>query len=85
MKTLIAAMLLMSGSAMAQSYYSSSHDDYEVEFLGWCDSNNVMARDSQENIYARENCTDKGLTCRTYHTFRTGRTLVTASCVDLKN
>lgn len=85
MKSLIAALLMIAGPLMAQasSEVISSHpDDYEVEFLGWCENNNVMAQDSQGKPYVRVNCTETNLTCRTYQMFRMNRTLITAACVD---
>lgn len=83
MKALIAALMLVSSSAMAQNEvnYSRPQDDFYIDFLSWCEENNVMGQDQQGNNYVRANCSEQGLTCRSFSTHRHNRTIYTAACV----
>lgn len=82
MKTMIAALMLMSAPAMAQSqdYSYSSQDDYQVDYISWCEDNNVMGQTSQGQVYVRANCSEQGLKCKAIQTYRGFRTTVTATC-----
>ncbi|MBO9667929.1 MAG: hypothetical protein J7501_14090 [Bdellovibrio sp.] len=86
MKSLLIAMLLVSGSAMAASnidrQVASSPDDYQTVMLSWCDSNNVMSEDGNGQTIVRVNCSEQGKTCRDYQSFRVNRTVFAAACVD---
>ncbi len=82
MKALLAALLLVSSSAMAQNdvSYSRSSDELQIDFISWCEENNVMGQDQQGNNYVRANCSEQGLTCKTYSSYRHHRTIYTAAC-----
>jgi|GEM_PF-1216881 len=85
MKTMIAALLLIAGPAMAQVSVdevasSRVYDQLDVEFLSWCENNNVMAQDSKGQVTVRANCSQKNEVCRTYHTYHHHYTVVSAIC-----
>lgn len=83
MKSLIAALLLVSGSAMASEVnYSRPQDDFYVDFISWCEENNVMGQDQQGNNFVRANCSEKGMTCKTVATHRHNRSIYTATCIN---
>lgn len=84
MKSLIVALMLVSGSAMAQSDLNAyrSQDDFSVTYLSWCEKNNVMAQDSQGNVYVRANCSDQGLTCKAVSSYRGNSTVYAAACSE---
>ncbi len=84
MKSIIAALLLFAGPAMAQvsqdEVISSRPDDYMVEFLSWCENNNVMGEDAQGNTVVRLNCSEQNQICRPGSIFRLNRTIYFATC-----
>ncbi|WP_374001197.1 hypothetical protein [Bdellovibrio bacteriovorus] len=84
MKALIAALLLVSGSAMAQTSQvnQSRPDDFYVDFISWCEENNVMGYDNNNQVYVRANCSTQGQTCYQAVTHRHARTIYTATCVN---
>ncbi|WII70640.1 hypothetical protein QJS83_09235 [Bdellovibrio sp. 22V] len=85
MKSLIVALMMVAGPAMAQynssEEISSRPDDFEVLFLSWCENNNVMAENNGQ-VYVRANCSDAGLKCQAIETFRHNRTIFSASCQE---
>ncbi|MEK2644123.1 hypothetical protein [Bdellovibrio sp. BCCA] len=88
MKAFIVAMMLVAGPAMAQinvqdETISSRPDDFEVEFLSWCEDNKVMGQNySTGAVELRADCSPQGLTCKTYNIFRMNRSIFTAACVE---
>ncbi|AHZ86101.1 hypothetical protein AB1A81_02255 [Bdellovibrio bacteriovorus] len=83
MKTVFAVLMLVSGSAFASEVnYSRPQDELYIDFISWCDSNNVMGQDSQGQTYVKFNCSEYGQTCRQTVTHRHNRTLYFAACSD---
>lgn len=86
MKSLIVAMMLIAGPAMAQinvdETVSSRPDDYQVDILSWCDGNSVLSQDAKGDVYVRANCSEQNMVCKTYEMFRLNRTIFTAACVN---
>lgn len=84
MKTLIMALMLVSGSAMASISsdlaLNASSGDYEVNYISWCEKNNVMAQDDQGQVYVRANCSEEGLQCKAVESYRGFGKVVTATC-----
>ncbi|MBV2168946.1 MAG: hypothetical protein KUL82_09580 [Bdellovibrio sp.] len=84
MKTLIAALLfVVAGPAMAQENgLSSQSEDFTVDFISWCENNSVMMQNSDGSVYERANCSDQGLSCKTFQMHRLHKTIYTAACVE---
>ncbi|UXR64958.1 hypothetical protein EZJ49_01675 [Bdellovibrio bacteriovorus] len=84
MKALIAILLLASSSAMAQTsdVIQSRPDDFYVDFISWCEENNVMGYDSNNQVYVRANCSTQGQACYQAVTHRHNRTIYSAACVN---
>ncbi|WP_374077427.1 hypothetical protein [Bdellovibrio bacteriovorus] len=87
MKSLIVALMLIAGPAMAQieldEAVSSRPDDYQVDILSWCEDNKVMGQNySTGAVELRADCSTQGLTCKTYNIFRMNRSIYTAACVQ---
>lgn len=84
MKSLILALLLVSGSAIAQASQEAAlgfePSEHQVQYLSWCEDNKVMtlARDGQLSVLA--NCSETGLTCKTLESYRGFGVIVTATC-----
>lgn len=77
MKSLIIALVLVSGSAMA---HVSQDADQQVNYLSWCEKNNVVAQAQDGQIYIRANCSESNLTCKAVETYRGFGKVVTATC-----
>lgn len=85
MKSVFALLMLVSTSAFAtpsEVVSSRISDEYYVDFISWCDSNNVMGQDSQGQTYVKFNCSEYAQTCRQTVTHRHNRTLYFAACSD---
>lgn len=83
MKSLFAVLMLVSSSAFASDVISSRpQDELYIDFISWCDSNNVMGQDSKGQNYVKINCSEYGQTCRQTVTHRHNRTLYFAACSD---
>jgi hypothetical protein len=84
MKTLMMAFMLISGPAMASTSSDlarhNSPDDYKVDYISWCEKNNVMAQDEKGQVYVRANCSDAGLLCKTVESYHNFGQVVTATC-----
>ena len=76
MKTLIASILMVSSSAFAFDYST----EREVNYISWCDDNQVIVNNSNNQTIVLADCNSSGLTC-TEQVRPQGRALiVTASC-----
>ena len=87
MKSLIIsiALVLSAGSAMAQGTFTSAiNDDMQIDFLSWCDGNNVVAQNEQGKPYVRANCEDQGQVCKVYDAYRMNRVIYSAACESKK-
>lgn len=83
MKAFAFTMLLLSSSAFAQNSdvsYSRDYDDFKVDYLAWCDQNNVVSQDSKGQTKITANCSENNMVCRTYHIYRHFGAIVTAAC-----
>ena len=80
MKSFLMMIVLAATPAMAMSYGEGNSQQPEVEYLSWCDGNNVMSEDSQGQVSIRDNCSNAGLVCRATQIYRMHRTLVSATC-----
>ncbi|WP_413576673.1 hypothetical protein ACLVWU_01385 [Bdellovibrio sp. HCB290] len=60
MKTMIAAMLLISSSAMA-----TTNDTINIKVLSYCSDNRVV-RETDDQIVLADDCEAKNLTCVDY-------------------
>ncbi|XGC81289.1 hypothetical protein ACES2L_02180 [Bdellovibrio bacteriovorus] len=84
MKMLIAALMLVSSSAMALTSEGYGHSDYDVTYLSWCDQNNVVAQNDKGQSVIRYNCAEQGLTCKISHTRLLHGVIYSASCQPVK-
>lgn len=83
MKMLIAALMLVSSSALAVSS-DYGHQDYDVTYLSWCDQNNVVAQNDKGQSVIRYNCAEQGLVCKIGHTRLLHGVIYSATCTQPK-
>lgn len=81
MKSLFMTVLLAAAPAMAMIDGNQEQDQSSVDYVSWCDNNNVIGQNSEGELELRANCTDAGLTCKTTQIYRLRRSIVSASCV----
>ncbi|WP_413587119.1 hypothetical protein [Bdellovibrio sp. HCB274] len=69
MKMIIAALMLVSSSAMAAGYYDRSSGLYTAadsyQQLSWCDANKVVREASSGEIVVEADCSSNQKTCET--------------------
>lgn len=83
MKLLVVALLLLSGTAQASEVnYSRAQDELYIDFISWCEENNVMGQDPQGNNYVKANCSLTNRVCKAASTHRHNRVIHTATCLD---
>ncbi|MDG0815793.1 hypothetical protein [Bdellovibrio svalbardensis] len=81
MKSVIFALVLSASPAFAAYGVDSSYnDDYQVDFISWCDQNNVMGQTTEGQVYVRENCSEKNMKCLAIKSGRFNHVLYTATC-----
>jgi hypothetical protein len=83
MKAILFMIIMISSSTYAQNSevsYSRDYDDFKVEYLAWCDQNNVVTQDSKGQTKITANCSENNTVCRTYHIHRHFGAIVTAGC-----
>lgn len=84
MKSLLLGLVLVSLTSMAQaartSSESNSEDNDQVDYLSWCEKNNVMMQNQDGQVYVRANCSEQGLKCKALESFRGFGRIMTASC-----
>ena len=85
MKSFAFFMLLVSSVSFAQYSENSitrEYDEYNVEYLAWCDQNKVMTQNNKGETRVLADCSSNNTVCRTYHIYRhfgPGH-IVTAAC-----
>ncbi|MNJ90991.1 hypothetical protein D3C87_86340 [compost metagenome] len=88
MKSLIVAMMLVAGPAMAGVFQTDElvaaaaipREEIEVDYISWCEGNSVMAQNQKGDVIERANCTDYGRTCKATQSYRGYKYVVTAMC-----
>lgn len=81
MKSILMLALFAATPAMAL-ISGDNNSEMAVDYLSWCDGNNVIGQDSQGQLFVSANCTDLGLTCKASEPmYRAQRMIMTATCV----
>lgn len=77
MKSVIIALLMVSGPAMA----GFSALDADIQYISWCEDNKVTALDDAGKYVVKADCTTEGLVCKgkPYY-LGEGRSFFAASC-----
>jgi hypothetical protein len=80
-KSLLVVLSLLAASSSFAQYNSSpySHDAGVVDYISWCEKNNVMIV-KQDQIVILRNCSETEQTCKVVQTYNGFRSQVAATC-----
>jgi hypothetical protein len=80
MKYVFLAMIFAATPVLAIGYGDGDFEQPAVDYLSWCDGNNVIGQDSEGQLHVLAVCSDSHLKCKATQVFRLNKSIVTAAC-----
>lgn len=74
------AVLLISTLVSVSAFAGNPEDDFQIEFISWCEQEKVMHYNDKGDVEVRFDCAEYGQSCKTYSFTRWYRTTYVAAC-----